>query len=100
VDFTYIDDLLEGLCLVMQKPEAINQIFNLTYGQSRSIRELLGQILKEFPQARVEHIQRDGLRPYRGTLSIQKARDLLGYGPRVPIEVGMERYIQWYRGLA
>lgn len=40
VDFTYIDDLVQGITLCIQHPEALNQIFNLTYGSSRSIRDL------------------------------------------------------------
>ena len=32
LDFTYIDDLVDGLCLAIGHPGARNQIFNLTYG--------------------------------------------------------------------
>lgn len=100
LDFTYIDDLVEGVSLVLQTPEAHNQIFNLTYGQSRSITDLLAVVKQFFPEARVEHVERDALMPFRGALSVQKARDLLGYAPKFPIEIGMARYIEWYRALA
>jgi nucleoside-diphosphate-sugar epimerase len=100
LDFTYIDDLVEGVLLVLQQPEAHNQIFNLTYGRSRSIAELLAVVKQFFPEARVEHVQRDHLMPLRGTLSVHKAQELLGYAPQYPIEVGMAKYIEWYRRLA
>jgi nucleoside-diphosphate-sugar epimerase len=99
LDFTYVDDLVEGVLLVLQHPAAHNQIFNLTYGQSRSIAELLGVVQQFFPTARVEHAVRDHLMPFRGTLSIKKAQDLLGYTPQHSIEAGMAKYIAWYRGL-
>jgi len=35
--------------------------------------------------------------PERGTLSIDKARRLLGFEPQWPLEKGFVRYIQWYR---
>ena len=35
--------------------------------------------------------------PERGTLDISKARDLIGYEPKFPIEVGYVNYINWYK---
>ena len=99
LDFTYIDDLVEGIKLVIRHPAARNQIFNLTYGQSRSINDLVGVVQQHFPGVPVKYIERDRLMPFRGTLSVKKAKDLLGYVPRNPIEVGFPKYIQWYREL-
>lgn len=99
LDFTCVDDLVEGICLVIQKPAARNQIFNLTYGHSRSVQDLLSVMMEHFPGAQAEHVERDNLMPFRGTLSIEKARTLLGYAPHNPIEVGFPKYIQWYRNL-
>jgi nucleoside-diphosphate-sugar epimerase len=99
LDFTYIDDLVEGLLLVMQKPEARNEIFNLTYGAARSITELLDILRSRFPHVEVENVARDLLMPLRGTLSIEKAVRLLGYVPKHPLEVGFQKYIDWYQGL-
>jgi len=99
LDFTYIDDLVEGICLVMQNPAARNQIFNMTYGSSRSIRDLAAIIQHRFPEVEVEYVERDRLMPVRGTLSIDKAARLLGYAPTHPIEIGFAKYIEWYRSV-
>jgi len=99
LDFTYIDDLVQGVLLAIAKPEARNQVFNLTYGRSRSIRELVDIIQAHFPEVEVESVERDKLMPHRGTLSIEKAVRLLGYAPSHPLETGLEKYIQWYRQL-
>ena len=45
-------------------------------------------------------MERDALRPYRGTLSIDKARRLIGYEPSTTLEEGLDRYVAWYRELA
>ena len=37
IDFTYIDDLVDGICRTITTPEAKNQTFNLTNGGARSI---------------------------------------------------------------
>jgi nucleoside-diphosphate-sugar epimerase len=96
VDFTYIDDLVEGIILAIEKPAARNQIFNMTYGRSRSITELISIIEQQFPKVEIEHVKRDTLMPLRGTMSISKAVELLEYKPTNPIEVGFPKYIEWY----
>lgn len=99
LDFTYIGDLVDGLCRSIERPEARNQVLNLTYGQSRSLNEMASIVQSEFPGIAVRHIERDALMPERGTLNVQKARTLIGYAPANPLEIGYRRYIQWYRGL-
>ena len=99
LDFTYIEDLISGIILAIRHPNARNEIFNLTYGQSRSINELV-EVMKEFfPKAAINYVERDKLMPFRGTLSVKKARQLLGYNPANPIEVGFPKYIKWYKEL-
>jgi len=97
LDFTYIDDLVQGIFRVVIKEEARNQIFNMTYGESRSINELVGILKKDFPGVRVVREERDPLRPLRGTLKIDKAKELLGYNPEYSIDVGYPKYIDWYK---
>jgi nucleoside-diphosphate-sugar epimerase len=99
LDFTYIDDVVDGICLMIESPNAQNQIFNLTYGDSRSIEDLVNVVREYFPEVDAEYIERDNLRPFRGTLSIEKAKRLVGYSPKNPIEVGLPKYVQWYREL-
>jgi nucleoside-diphosphate-sugar epimerase len=38
--------------------------------------------------------------PERGTLSVDKARRLIGYEPQYPLEKGFPRYIGWYKQMA
>ena len=100
LDFTYIEDLVDGICLAIAKEEATNQIFNLTYGSARSLNQMADLITEYFPDVKIEHHPRDALMPERGTLSIDKARRLLGYEPQFPLEKGFMRYIKWYQELA
>jgi len=99
LDFTYVDDLVAGICLAIQQPAARNQIFNMTYGSARAIRDLVALVRDYFPEVAVESVERDALMPMRGTLSIERARRLLGYQPAYPIEKGFPKYIEWYQKL-
>jgi nucleoside-diphosphate-sugar epimerase len=97
LDFTYIDDLTMGIVNVLENEDSKNQIFNLTYGQSRSINDMVEIMTKHFPGIEVKYLPKDKLMPKRGTLSIDKAREMIGYDPKYPLEAGFVRYIQWYR---
>ena len=99
VDFSYIDDVVDGVVRTIADPAARNQTFNITAGGSRSLKELITAVQEHFPEVEVEYVERDALRPYRGTLSIDKARELLGYQPQVLLEEGLDRYVAWYRDL-
>ncbi len=99
LDFTYIDDVIEGVCVAIQNPAAKNQIFNMTYGCSQSIQDMVTIVREHFPHVAVEYVERDTLMPFRGTLSVRKAGQLLGYAPKYPLEAGFAEYIKWYRGL-
>ena len=99
LDFTFVEDLVEGVRLVIENPASINQTFNLTYGSSRSVQELAEIIRDHFELTEIEYGDRDSLMPVRGTLSIDKARSLIGYSPENSIDRGIPKYIKWYKGL-
>jgi nucleoside-diphosphate-sugar epimerase len=99
LDFTYIDDLVSGIIQIIRHPAARNQTFNMTYGESRSLNDLAKIIQREFPDISIENVERDKLMPFRGTLSVKKAQELIGYAPKNPVEVGFPKYIQWYKDL-
>ena len=96
LDFTYIRDLVSGLALTIVKPEASGEVFNLTYGAARSINELASIVKSQFPGVTVNYQPKDALMPERGTLSIAKARSVLGYIPKFSIEDGFNQYMDWY----
>ena len=97
LDFTYIEDLIEGIAICCHNKKALNQTFNITYGNARKINDLLEILKKEFPYTKIEYTERDNLMPKRGTLSVNKAKNLLDFIPKVPIDTGYLKYISWYR---
>ena len=99
LDFSYIGDVVDGVVRVIGHPAARNEAFNITTGGSRTLRELIDIVREHFPEVEVEYVERDALRPYRGTLKIDKARELIGYDPRTTLEDGLDRYVAWYRDI-
>ena len=97
LDFTYVDDLVSGVINCIENENARNEVFNLTYGNSRSILEMVDLLRDNLPGVEVVHKDRDSLMPERGTLSVAKANRLIGYRPRFPLERGFVEYINWYK---
>jgi UDP-glucose 4-epimerase len=93
IDFTYVTDVADGFARALRVPEAANQTFNITRGNARSVAEFAQEVRKHFPEAKLVEKPSDTSRPERGTLSIEKARKILGYNPRVDIEQGIAEYL-------
>ena len=99
LDFTYITDLVEGVANIIDNPNSKNQVFNMTFGSSRSVNDLLEILKKSFPDVKVKYKEREKLMPVRGTLSMEKAKKILNFQPKWNIEDGYKQYIEWYRKL-
>lgn len=99
LDFTYIQDLIQGVIKSIENSNAKNEIFNITYGRGRTIRRMAEIVTENFQGIDVEYTTKDALMPDRGTLSIEKAKRLIGYEPQYPLEIGYKKYIQWYKEL-
>jgi nucleoside-diphosphate-sugar epimerase len=99
LDFSYIDDVVNGVICAISNPAGRNEIFNMTAGKGRALRDLVTLVQEHFPEIEVEFVERDALRPYRGTLSMAKAREVLGFEPQVELEDGLSRYVAWYHQL-
>ena len=96
LDFTYIEDLTDGIVNIVNNKNSINQIFNLTYGEGREINEMIEILKKSFPKLKIKKVERDDLMPYRGTLSMNKAKSLLNLKSNWELEKGYKRYTDWY----
>ncbi len=97
LDFTYIEDLSTGITKILENESSENQVFNITYGESRSIKDMIEIIEEHIPGIEVQYLPKDKLMPERGTLCVDKAKELIGYTPQYPLEKGFVKYINWYK---
>jgi UDP-glucose 4-epimerase len=94
LDFTYVDDLCDGLYRAATMPAAAGEIFNMTSGRPRSLSALIECIRRHCPALKLNIDEpRDAFRPIRGALDIGRARRLLGYAPQSTLESGIARYM-------
>lgn len=95
-DFTYIDDIMEGVLSAMEKCYPF-EIINL--GESKTI-ELL-ELIKMIEENLGKKANIKFLPPEAGDVpityaDIKKAKKLLGYNPKYPIEEGIKEFVRWF----
>jgi UDP-glucose 4-epimerase len=97
LDFTYIKDIAHGAILATLKDEAIGEDFNITHGKAHTLLDYVECLKLHFPDLNYEILPRDSFRPKRGTLSIEKARTLIGYNPKYSLKEGINEYVEFIR---
>lgn len=85
---------------VMEHTGSRNEIFNMTFGSAHTIGEMAEIVKEHFPKVNVQYNEKDKLMPDRGTLCMDKARDLIGFEPSWDLATAYPRYISWYKDLA
>jgi UDP-glucose 4-epimerase len=95
----YVDDIVDGILMALTKEQAIGHAFNI--GNPRStltIHSLAREIIRlSSSGARLEFVTREQADVELRIPNIEKARELLGYRPRVDLEEGLLRTVYWYR---
>lgn len=104
-DFTYIDNVIQAniLAAATDNKKALNQVYNVAYGESTSVNELI-QVLKELlskydPKIASVPATNAPMRPgevKHSLASIDKAKNLIGYKPTHSFSQGIEEAIDWY----
>jgi nucleoside-diphosphate-sugar epimerase len=89
LDFTFVDDAVDGIVLALTSEKARDETFNIARGEARSLIEAAEWIAARFPGSRISMEPRDASTPRRGTMEISKARALLGFDPRISMEAGL-----------
>lgn len=104
-DFTYIDNVIQAnlLSALSSNPKAINQVYNVAYGDRTTLSQLAGHlrdILATYDPAiaTIEILHgpyRQGDIPH-SLASIDKAKELLGYNPIFDLLKGLTEACKWY----
>jgi UDP-glucuronate 4-epimerase len=96
-DYTYIDDILQGVLACLERSFGY-EVINLGESRTVELRELV-QLIEKATGKRAE-IRRLPAQPGDVPVTyadISKAKRLLGYQPKIAIEVGIEKFVDWYR---
>ena len=115
-DFTYVDDIVEGVVAALDRPAAVDpqwdaslpnpstsgvapwRILNLGAGRREPLMRyiaVLEEALGVKAQLNMMPVQDGDVA--RTEADVTETRAALGYAPSTPIEVGVQRFVDWYR---
>ena len=96
-DYTYVDDILQGILACVERNFGY-EIINLGESRTVDLHELLRLIEKA--TGKKAQVRQSPTQPGDVPITyadISKAKRLLGYQPKVAIEEGIEKFVEWYR---
>ncbi len=97
-DYTYIDDIIDGVMAAIDYDQSNYEVINLGESRTVELRELISLLEKKLDTHAT--IDRQPSQPGdvpQTFADISKARALLGYNPKTQIEEGLRRFVEWFR---
>jgi UDP-glucuronate 4-epimerase len=97
-DFTYIDDIVQGVVAALMAPGLdVCEIINLGNHRAEELLRVIGILESELKLTAEQQLLPIQPGDVPATYAdITRAREKLGFEPHTPIDVGIPRFIQWY----
>ena len=98
-DYTYIDDIIQGVRSAIDYDATMYEVFNLGESQTTELRELISLLEKNLDRQAI--IDRQPMQPGDVPTTfadISKSREMLGYNPTTKIADGIPKFVEWFRG--
>jgi UDP-glucuronate 4-epimerase len=100
-DFTYIDDIIAGICGVFDNPpgDEAHRVFNIGNNRAEYVNELV-RLLEEGlgRKAIVETRPKPEADPVETCADVSALNALCGYVPSTKLSEGIPRFVEWYQG--
>jgi UDP-glucose 4-epimerase len=98
-DFTYVTDTVRGIKLAAEREAAIGRKINIGFGSMITIERIADLICAFCGHSDLKPVYAE---PRPGDVHVLQAdnrlaRELLGFSPEVDVQVGLKRYIDWFR---
>ncbi len=96
--FCYVDDMIEGFLLLMDSADDVAGPINLGNPQERTVRELAEEVIRlTDSKSAIEYRPLPVDDPTRRCPDITRARETLGWEPKVSLEDGLRETISYFR---
>lgn len=101
-DFTYIDDIVQGIIITLNNPpvkekeQPLYQVFNIGNGSPVSLMEFITTLEENLGKAAEKNMM--GMQPgdVPRTWADTKHLNDLGYQSTTPIQVGVKKFVEWF----
>lgn len=111
-DFTYIDDIVEGIVQLLDKAPKVNtadnsvpssatapyRLYNIGNNEPEKLMDMISIIEEESGlKAQTNMLPMQAGDVYETYASTDKLSELTGFKPRTPLRKGLKNFIKWYR---
>ncbi|MCI5889531.1 MAG: GDP-mannose 4,6-dehydratase [Brachyspira sp.] len=97
-DYTYIEDILNGICAAIEYDKTPYEIINLGGGSPVTLSQMIRTIEKVLnKQAKIERLPMQPGDVNKTVSDISKAQKLLNYEPKTTFEEGIKKFVEWKR---
>jgi UDP-glucuronate 4-epimerase len=104
-DFTYIDDIVEGVVRVLERPPRANAdagppcaIYNIGNNEAVELETFIGVLERLLGRAAIRDYQPMQPGDVPATFaSIERLRAATGFAPHTPLDEGLARFVAWFR---
>lgn len=96
-DYTYVDDIIQGVRAAIDYDKSNYEIFNLGESQTIELSKLIELLEKSLGKKAI--IERKKMQPGDVPVTfadISKSREILGYNPQTKIEDGIPKFVEWF----
>lgn len=99
-DFTYVDDIVQGIEIILEKSlqdSSTKEIYNIGSGRQVQLMEFVENIEKQLDRVAKKKLVPKHPADTQTTWSDTTKLQALGYKTETPIEVGVEKFVAWYK---
>lgn len=99
-DFTYIDDIVDGIMGVLDHPAASGQhrLFNIGDSRPVGLMDMIGILERTLGREAIKHMRPMQPGDVTATFAdISRLNALCGYAPKVTLEAGLPKFVEWYQ---
>ncbi len=97
-DFTFIDDIVDGIIACIDKKPEFHKVYNLGNNKPVEVKYFVETLEKLIgKKAIIENAPMQKADVYQTFADIEDSSKNLGFSPKTPIEEGLEKFVKWYR---
>ena len=99
-DFTYVDDIVQGISIIIEKSltdRFAKEIYNIGNGRQVQLMDFVQNIEKQLGRTAKKNLVPKHPADTHATWSDTTKLQALGYKAETPIELGVEKFVEWYK---
>ena len=100
-DFTYVDDIVQGINIVINRAnnttQNLKEVYNIGYGKQVQLMDFVGEIEKNVGKEAIKNMVEKHPADTQATWSDTTKLQALGYKPTTSVKVGVAKFVEWYK---